>query len=273
MKLTLIRGDSELQLQQLPPDSVDLVVTSPPYFEMRGEMEYGSYPQHLAKMAAIARGLAVVIKPGRVVVINVGDYVDSGHVKRPLAADWIKIFEGIPEMQYEDDIIWEKAFSFGMGAGDRAGMFIKTGFPLYYKPNNTYEHMLIFRKGKLDYSPFKKGKPSALEQNKVDYEEFRTHLSDVWHMKNLSSYREYAAEHIAQFPPDLPRGFISLYSLPGETVLDPFCGSGTTLEVCREMDRNGIGIELNPDHCKLTKKRLNWGNSLRDDIVWEDKTV
>jgi DNA modification methylase len=265
MKMTLINGDAEIELNKVPLNSIDLIITSPPYFEMRGEMVWDSYDDYLLKMYSVCEQIVNVTKPGRCIAINVGDYIDSDHIKRPLPSDFIRIFHDLEwkGVQYEDSIIWEKAFSFGMGAGDRAGMFIQTGFPLYYKPNSCYEVILIFRKGKLDYSQFDKSQ-------KVDYEKFRNYLIDIWHMRNMSAYQKYAEEHIAQFPPDLPRGIISLYSLPGEIVCDPFLGSGTTMEVCRELERDCIGIEINPKHIDLVKRRMNWGSSLLTNIEWKN---
>jgi len=74
----------------------------------------------------------------------------------------------------------------------------------------------------------------------------------------------YKHLHPTQKPLDLIEWIISYWSFEGDLVLDPFLGSGTTMEACLKLNRNCIGVEINPEYINITKKRLNWGHSLGD---------
>ncbi|MHA2187770.1 MAG: DNA-methyltransferase, partial [Candidatus Thorarchaeota archaeon] len=88
----------------------------------------------------------------------------------------------------------------------------------------------------------------------------------IWEFSPASASKE---NHPAPFPEELPRRCIKLYSFVGDTVLDPFAGSGTTLKVARELGRNSIGYEINPDYYRLILSKVGQGKDWDDESVLE----
>lgn len=260
----VIFGDSEEVLKSFSDNSIHLIVTSPPYYTMRNSIVWKSYDEYLDKMKRIFTECFRTLKEGRVCIVNVCDYLLNG-TKYPIPADFIRILTSIG-FNYEDDIIWVKPLGVGKnnGSGKRAGNFVKLGFPLYFKPNNRYEHILIFRKGKLDFKQFQ-------NKEKVDYREFKNFLSDIWEFSTaIRNQWNVSKMHVAEFPEKLPFLCISLYSLKDEIVLDPFLGSGTTMKVAKLLGRSSIGIEINQEYAEMIKEKVEFGQqSLDSDIRYE----
>jgi len=270
----IIEGDSEKALD-LIKEPVQLVFTSPPYFTMRfslkdedkpdfimeweDEVVYRAYGKYLDKMKSIFQKIYKVLEEGRVFACNIGDYREQG-IKFPIPADFIKICQEIG-FTYEDDIIWMKTTGMTSSASSkRAGNFIKHGFPLFYRPDNVYEHILIFRKGEIDYSKYDKS-------CKLDHNNFRDFLHDVW--KIPAEPRNKPLVHPSGFPEKLPELIITFYSLPGEIVLDPFAGAGTTNKVALRMGRSTIAIEIDPKWVEVIKKKVCFGQrNLTNSLEW-----
>lgn len=244
-------GDSEKVLKKQEGGSVSLVVTSPPYYVMRGYQPWKDYDEYLDKMYRIFRECKRVLHHGRYCVVNVCDYRYKGR-KYAIPSDFIQFMVKALNFHYIDDIIWVKPCgSSSSGAGSRCGNFVKTGFPLYYYPNNRYEHLLIFRKGSMNYKVIYNKKKYAL-----DYTKFKKYLSDVWRFSTVV----HSKDHPAKFPELLPYLVINFYSLPidSEVVLDPFLGSGTTMKVARELGRSSIGIELDDTYLPAIKEKVGY---------------
>jgi len=247
-KYKIYNGDCEKVLEKMAfeDERVDLVVTSPPYYIMRGTMDYGTYESYMEKMKRVFDNLRKVLRPGRIVVVNIGDYLIDGK-RLFLGADFIKMLQ---ELKYNvfDDIIWAKPIGYSNAAGKRAGMFIKTRLPMYYKPNNRYEHMILAINGS-EMARFNEkyyGK-DIYESSKVSDTVFSVYLkkymTDIWEFAPKNS-----TWHPAPFPLDMPYKFILLYSFVGETILDIFHGSGTTMIAASMLNRSAIGIEMNKDY-------------------------
>ena len=161
--------------------------------------------------------------------------------------------------QYREDIIWKKPAGVGAngssGAGKRFGVFIQHPYPMYYFPNNTFEHILVFRKGKFDY---KKISEDDKQEAVFDLEEAKARWSsDVWEMHPETKNQYSGESHPAMFPEELPEAFIRLYTYPGEVVLDPFLGSGTTAKVAHALGRKSVGYEINPAYLPLIRRKAN----------------
>jgi len=270
----IIEGDSETALD-LIKEPVQLVFTSPPYFTMRFSLKaedkpdfikewedsdvYRAYEGYLDKMKRIFQKIYKVLEEGRVFACNIGDYREQG-IKFPIPADFIRICRDIG-FTYEDDIIWYKGDAMeGLKACKRAGNFIKHGFPLYYRPDNTYEHVLIFRKGNIDYDRYNK-------EYKIDYVNYRDYLKDLWHIPPVP--RNKPLTHPSGFPEKLVEMVVTFYSLPGETVLDPFAGAGTTNKVALSTGRNTIAIEIDPEWIEVIKRKVGFGQkNLVGSMEW-----
>jgi DNA modification methylase len=284
-------------MPEIPDNSIELIWTSPPYFSMRGTVEYDSYVDYLAEMYNIFCEMYDKLKPGRPIVVNISDYqvsqeVDKGSSKIDDA--WLGDKYDIPShfsyllykldknhasyhsLNYEDRITWVKPGS----TSHRAGTFIDSGLPLKYKPNQVTEELLVFRKGDMDYKKiWKQKRRSNLysdldlstydkfeEAFSINYEKYREYLNDYWEVNP-----ETQSDHPAPFSEELAKTVIALYTLPRETVLDPFLGSGTTTVAAQVLNRKSVGYENmdaesddTPDFVDLIKNRTGANNSTLD---------
>lgn len=194
-----------------------------------------------------------VLSEGRVVALNIDDMLVNG-TKYPIVADATKIFQDAG-FRYRDRIIWKKPDGY-LRISKRSGVILQNPFPMYYYPDNLLESIVIFQKGKFDYRSISK---EIRELSKIDKKEF---LSNNWHktlweMTNVLP-GSTLEKNIAAFPEQLPYRIIKLYSYVGETVLDPFLGSGTTMKVARLLKRNSVGIEIIRDLEKIIRKKIGF---------------
>ena len=260
-EMKVIFGDAR-NMAEIPSSSIHLVVTSPPYWKMRGLLVWKDYNEYTVAMKTVLKEIFRVLKTGRVACINIGDYLDTeeGH-KYPLVADFIKWGQELG-FRYEDMIIWVKPFGAGTssgsgGSGKRAGNFIKYGFSLYFRPNNRWEAIIIFRKGEINYETYPVDKRPI-----ADWRVLHQYLGDVWEFPCATRIaNDDSACHPAEFPEILPDLCIQFYSLPGETVLDPFLGSGTTIRSAIRLKRYGVGYEINPEYKHYIERKLLLSNT------------
>jgi len=244
-------------MADLPDESVHLVVTSPPYFNVK---DYGSvkgnigaiddYMAYLQSMEAVFRECFRVLQTGRYCCINISDVISKGK-KYPIPFHFVFLLERAG-FTYRDNIIWKKPDGINSGSGRRFGIIMQHPYPMYYYPNNVYEHILVFRKGVFDFSQLRN---RELAPSRVDIDEAKRRWnSDIWPMvpATLNQFTKIGA-HPAMFPDALPEGLIRLYTFKGETVLDPFLGSGTTSKVARALDRNSLGYEVNKDYLPIIR--------------------
>lgn len=134
---------------------------------------------------------------------------------------------------------------------------------MYYYPDNIFEEILIFQKGKFDYKLFKKTNPDTLERSKIDVKKYQTekwYLS-VWEITNVLPLEGRLEQGIAAFPEEIPRRIITLFTLKGEVVLDPFLGSGTTIKVARQLERNSIGYEIDIELKDVILEKIGYYNA------------
>lgn len=253
-------GDSR-RMAEIPDESTQLIVTSPPYFNVKdyGVDNIGSindFHEYLQNMQLVFNECFRVLQKGRYICVNICDVI-SGEAKYPIPANYVGILQRAG-FEYREDIIWRKPSGVGAkgasGAAKRFGLFIQHPYPMYYFPNNVFEHILVFRKGKFDY---KKISPEEKQRAAIDIGEAKARWnSDIWEM-NPETKNQYTAKdsHPAMFPEELPEALIRLYTYPGETVLDPFLGSGTTTKVAAQLDRKSIGYEVNPAYLGLIRKK------------------
>ena len=249
----LIFGDAE-NMKELEDGSVHLVVTSPPYFNAPFDYPdlFESYEAYLDKMRKITRELRRVVEEGRIVCIVCDDTLINGR-KYPVVADLTKIYieEGFI---YRDKIIWIKPEGY-IRISRRSGVILQHPYPMYFYPDNIQETILIFQNGKFDY---KKVPKELKEKSKIDVKEYQQNkwYLTTWNITNVLPLKNRIEEGIAAFPEEIPYRLIKLFSYVGETVLDPFMGSGTTNKVAAMLGRNSVGYEIDLELCEAVKEKM-----------------
>jgi DNA modification methylase len=257
LRNTLIQGDAELALAELPAESVDLVFTSPPYFNARPDYtEYAAYEEYLGKMRRIIQQGHRLLAEGRFFVMNVSPVLirrtDRNSASRRIAVpfDLHRLFieEGF---DFIDDIIWEKPSGAGWATG-RGRRFAADRNPLQYKAVPVTEYVLVYRKRTdklIDWNIRNHHDQEAVQRSKVadGYEQ-----TNIWRIN--PSYSKF---HPAIFPTELAERVIRYYSFEGDVVLDPFGGSGTTGKVAYGLKRKFVMTELDPDYVDLMRRDLS----------------
>lgn len=249
----IVFGDSQ-HMGELKDRSVQLVVTSPPYFNAPFDYPdlFENYDRFLIVIRNVARELRRVLDEGRIAAFVVDDTLVKGK-KYPVVADITKIF--IEEnFEYRERIVWMKPEGY-IRISRRSGVLLQHPYPMYYYPDNLQESILIFQNGDFDY---KKVSEEDKERSKIDLIEFQQqkwYLS-VWNITNVLPVRDRLEKGIAAFPDEIPYRLIKLFSYKGETVLDPFMGSGTTLKVALSLGRNAVGYELDLELADTVKEKV-----------------
>ncbi|MCM8803572.1 MAG: site-specific DNA-methyltransferase [Candidatus Omnitrophica bacterium] len=241
-------------MKELKDNSIDLVVTSPPYYNAPFDFPgmFKSYEEFLQLMKDVAKELLRVMKQGRIVCLVTDDMLVNG-VKYPIIADITKIFMEAG-FRYRDKIIWRKPEGY-IRISRRSGVTIQHPFPMYFYPDNLKEEIIIFQKGEYDY----KSNNSNKEKSKIDIKEFQKNkwYLTVWDITNvLPAAKE--AKFTAVFPDEIPNRLIKLFSFVGDTILDPFLGSGTTMKVARKLGRNSVGYEIDLELEKVIKEKVGY---------------
>ena len=253
----IVRGDSR-QMKELSDNSAHLVITSPPYWQLK---DYGtddqigyndSYENYINSLNLVWQECYRVLQNGCRLCINIGDqFARSVYYGRykiiPIRTEIIKFCETIG-FDYMGAIIWQKSTTMNTSGGAT----IMGSFPF---PRNgiiklDYEFILLFKKN---------GVPAKIDKNlkelsKMTKEEWNTYFQGHW---NFNGIRQNG--HIAMFPEELPKRLIKMFSFAGDTVLDPFLGSGTTSLAAKNLERNSVGYEINPKFIDMIKQKLDFG--------------
>jgi len=254
-------------MKEIGDGEVHLMVTSPPYYNAPFDYPdlFNSYDEYKELIRDLARELKRVMADGRIACFVTQDVRIKGKLY-PICSDIIRIMmdEGF---KYRDKIIWRKPKGY-IRISRRSGVLIQHPYPMYYYPDNIYEEILIFQKGKFDYSYLKSLEKKVLEESRIDTKTFNQegwYLS-VWDITNVLPLEGRLEEGIAAFPEDIPRRLITLYSFKGETVLDPFLGSGTTTRVAMELGRNSIGYEIDLELKPIILKKIGQSTLSGDKV-------
>ncbi len=258
----IIFGDCRNMLHDLKKESVQLMITSPPYFNAPFDYPglFSSYEEYLDLISTVGSALIDVLAEGRIACFVVQDVRIKGELY-PITSDITKIMREVG-FRYRDKIIWKKPEGY-IRISRRSGVMLQHPYPMYYYPDNIFEEILIFQKGKFDYKLFKKTNPDTLERSKIDVKKYQTekwYLS-VWEITNVLPLEGRLEQGIAAFPEEIPRRIITLFTLKGEVVLDPFLGSGTTIKVARQLERNSIGYEIDIELKDVILEKIGYYNA------------
>ncbi|MDP8207451.1 MAG: DNA methyltransferase [Candidatus Electryonea clarkiae] len=255
-KHQIVNGDSR-NMSELADNSVNLIITSPPYWQLK---DYGndeqigyndSYENYINNLNLVWQESYRVLDNGCRLCINIGDQfaraVYYGRYKViPIRTEIIKFCETIG-LDYMGAIIWQKRTT----TNTTGGASVMGSFPF---PRNgilsiDYEFILLFKKLGNPKKPDKELK----EQSRLTKEEWREYFSGHWYFGGVKQ-----DGHMAMFPEELPRRLIKMFSFVGDTILDPFLGSGTTSLAAKNLDRNSAGYEINSEFIPYIKKKLNF---------------
>ena len=269
LRNTIGLGDSELLLQETPNESVDLVFTSPPYYNARPEYsEYLTYEEYLLKIRKIIHQIHRVLNEGRFFVMNISPVLirraSRNEASRRIAVpfDFHRLFieEGF---EFIDDIHWVKPEGAGWATG-RGRRFAADRNPLQYKPVPVTEYVLVYRKKTdklIDWHIRKHPNQQIIEESKI---------KDGYETTNLwKIHPSYNKNHPAVFPLELAEKVIQYYSFKNDVVLDPFAGSGTTGKAAVKNRRRFVLFEQDEDYMKLIKDDVfNWLQKDANQINW-----
>ncbi|MDT7971038.1 MAG: site-specific DNA-methyltransferase [Vulcanisaeta sp.] len=252
--IKVVFGSSE-DMRELRDGSIALVVTSPPYYNAPFDFPnlFKSYDDFLGLLRKVGRELLRVLQPGRVAVFVTQDVRIDGRLY-PIVADLINVMVHEVGFEYQEKIIWRKPEGY-IRISRRSGVVIQHPYPMYYYPDNIYEEVVIFKKpGEFDRASVPE---QVRERSRIDVNRFqgeKWYLS-VWDIKNVLPHEKWS-KYTAAFPEELVERLIRLYSYWGETVLDPFLGTGTTCAVARRLGRNCIGYEIDLELREAIEERL-----------------
>ena len=251
-----ILGDCRAVLAEFPPDSAQLVFTSPPYYNAKPECaEYVDYPSYLDFLGEAFAACHNVLAEGRFLIVNVSPVLvrrtsrSAASKRLPIPFDLHPILDRIG-FEFIDDIIWRKPEGAGWHLG-RGRRFAADRQPLQYKPVTVTEYILVYRKQTdrlIDWNLRQHPDPAALQRSLIlgDYDK-----TNIWEI-TPSGHQA----HPAVFPDELAARAIRYYSFEGDSVLDPFAGVGTAGRVAAAMQRRFILIEKRADYYETMRREL-----------------
>ncbi len=253
-KHKIIIGDAR-DMREVKDESIHLIITSPPYWQLK---DYGSdqqigfndsYEDYINNLNIVWDECFRVLQDGCRLCINIGDqFARSVYYGRykiiPIRTEIIKFCETIG-FDYMGAIIWQKQTTMNT----TGGATVMGSFP--YPRNGIlkidYEFILIFKK------PGKSPEVSKdiKEKSRLSKEEWSEYFSGHWNFNG-----EKQTKHLAMFPEELPKRLIKMFSFIGDTILDPFLGSGTTTLAAKNLGRNSIGYEINKKFLQIIKEKI-----------------
>jgi len=249
-------GDSR-NMKEIADESINLIITSPPYGSLKdynNNEQIGlnqSYSDYIKNLNDVWKECIRVLAPDGKLCINIMPLFESGnatHFKRRITHTVISDLEKFMEST-------GKMFTFALYIWDKRKIVRFSSFGSYPYPTNIfstfpYEWIIVFCKEG-------KRKPVSLEikeKSKLTHEEWTNWaINSFWEMQPAKAKSE---GHPAPFPKELPHRLIKLYSFFGDTVLDPFMGTGTTAEAAIELGRNILGYEINQEYIPLIDKKI-----------------
>jgi site-specific DNA-methyltransferase (adenine-specific) len=241
------------RMDVVPSDSVQLTVTSPPYvtteFKRGQKFDYNGF---LDGFRAVCRHVYRVTVPGGRFALNVADiitkyrYSDEKTISRmPLGSDCLQAAQDAG-FRLLERFVWDKGFTRNFG-GPLLGSY---PYPGSLFNNNYFEYIWVLRK-----PGARKTKAAIREKSRLSLEEWRRWCTQWWRIESQS---EKFKEHPAIFPVEVPYRLIRMYSVDGDTVLDPYIGTGATMIAAARCGRDSIGFEIDEGCERLIEKRIQF---------------
>ncbi len=260
----IYQGDSLQLLKDMPDNSVDLVITSPPYADLKTYIDFKGIlaDDYVEWFLPYCNEICRVIKPTGSFILNINDKVEN-RFRHPYVFDLISELHKRTDLKLFERLFWNKM----------------KGLPNRYRFGDRVEYLFWFAKDKEFYfnidemrteyaeksikrmkKPLKKRFARTDGDGEVDYKDWNPNPKGALPttLVNISSESKRIADnHVAVYPVELVKYFIKGSSKEGDVILDPFMGTGTTALAAKELNRNYIGFELQPDYIKVAKKRID----------------
>jgi len=233
-------------------NSIDLCVTSPPYYNAKAYSQWPTYDEYLSFLKDTFVEVFRILKQGRMCCVNISVIIEprakrSEESKRiALPFHFVNLMESIG-YKFLEDIIWVKPEG---SAKNRNGGFFQHRQPVAYKPNIVNEYIFVFQKpmeGLID--KIVRGYDKEIKEKSLVKDGYER--SNVWEFNP-----ETHSKHLAPYPEELSDKLITYYSFHGDLVLDPFMGSGTTCVSAINNNRACIGYEIHKEYCDLIELRM-----------------
>lgn len=244
----IVNADCLNVLPGMSDESVALVITSPPYYNAKEYARWNTYAEYLEWCEAWISQCLRVLQSGRMLCINSSSVIEARASRSErsrrynIPADLWAICQGLGAW-FAEEIVWEKPEGAAINRNQR---FHLDRHPMQWRANATTERILVCQK------------PTENLNDEIIASQDTTHRLDgeydrgeVWRMNP-----EQSSEHPAAYPLTLPAKLIRYYSWPGETVLDPFAGSGTTCRAAKDAGRRYVGIERNETYAQIANNRI-----------------
>ena len=255
----IIIGNCKEILSRIPSNTIQLTVTSPPYGNAidydihvsgndgyyRGRTKTGT-AEYLDEMTSIFNDSVFrITREGGYCCIVIGNEIVNGTIQPLPHLLLSKLVKPFGNWNLHEEIIWHKV----TGGTNRYGSFVINPYPKYYRANIMHEFILVLRKGDVN-----SGRSRRRETLPARHEEWTKEIANsVWH---IAPVPPGFIEHPCPFPEEIPYRLMKLYSYKGDTVLDPFNGSGQTTKVAFHFKRRYIGIDIVKEYVNLAKSRI-----------------
>ena len=273
-KHIIINGDSR-NMEEVKDESIHLIITSPPYWQLK---DYGtdeqigfndSYEEYINHLNLTWKECYRVLKKGCRLCINIGDqFARSTYYGRykiiPIHTEIIKFCE-IMGLDFMGQIIWQKTTTMNTSGG--ASIMGSYPYPRNGIVKLDFEYILLFKKQGEVIKPTREQKENSAMTN----EEWNTYFNGHWYFTGAKQDK-----HLAMFPEELPHRLIKMFSFPSETILDPFMGSGTTALAAKNLNRNSVGYEINPNFIPIIKEKIGSDDAfmhVETEIIKQCKTT
>jgi len=255
----ILSGDCKEIISKIPNGSIQLTITSPPY---RNAIDYSA---HTSKNGSYNRGKSNIntkeyleemidifnnkiynaTKEGGYCCIVIANEVVNGTLLPLPHMVLSQLVEPFGKWNLHEEIVWHKV----TGGTNRYGSFVINPYPKYYRANIMHELILVLRKGNVS-----SGRTERTETLPATHEEWTKEIANsVWHIAPIPPGY---IEHPCPFPEEIPYRLMKLYSYEGDTILDPFNGSGQTTKVAFHLQRRFIGVDIINEYVKLARSRL-----------------